>query len=304
MNQNLLFICGPTGIGKSSLALRLAKKINGVIINSDSMQIYSNLEILTARPSKKDCEIAKHELYGYVNGSERYNVAKWCDDILRIITLNKRNNIPSIIVGGTGMYINSLLNGLIDLPPILEKYKDESKHLLESIGLDNFVKLIIDIDSEALTNISQNDSLRLRRIWEIYKSTGITLTEWKKKQNKKFLINTNYNLYLFIPPREQIYQNVNLRFVKMIEGGAIEEVKKLKSLNLDKSLPIMRAHGVPEITNYLDNNKPLDVCINRGQQVTRNYVKRQLTWWRSSSLRFHQVFNQFPKEIDENLLKT
>ena len=90
----------------------------------------------------------------------------------------------------------------------------------------------------------------------------------------------------------------------MIEGGAIEEVKKLKSLNLDKSLPIMRAHGVPEITTYLDNNTPLDVCIDRGQQVTRNYVKRQLTWWRSSSLRFHQVFNQFPKEIDENLLKT
>ena len=304
MNQNLLFICGPTGVGKSSLALRLAKKINGVIINSDSMQIYSNLEILTARPSKKDCEIAKHELYGYVSGSERYNVAKWCNDILRIITLNKKNNIPSIIVGGTGMYINSLLNGLIDLPPILEKYKDESQYLLESIGSDNFVKLIIDIDSEALTNISHNDSLRLRRIWEIYKSTGITFTEWKKKQNKKFLINTNYNLYLFIPPREQIYQNVNLRFVKMIEGGAIEEVKKLKSLNLDKSLPIMRAHGVPEILNYLDNNKPLDVCIDRGQQVTRNYVKRQLTWWRSSSLCFHQVFNQFPKEIDENLLKT
>ena len=304
MNQNLLFICGPTGVGKSSLALRLAKKINGVIINSDSMQIYSNLEILTARPSKKDYEIAKHELYGYVSGSERYNVAKWCNDILRIITLNKKNNIPSIIVGGTGMYINSLLNGLIDLPPILEKYKDESKYLIESAGLDNFVKLIIDIDSEALTNISHNDSLRLRRIWEIYKSTGITFTEWKKKQNKKFLINTNYNLYLFIPPREQIYQNVNLRFVKMIEGGAIEEVKKLKSLNLDKSLPIMRAHGVPEILNYLDNNKPLDVCIDRGQQVTRNYVKRQLTWWRSSSLCFHQVFNQFPKEIDENLLKT
>ena len=304
MDQNLFFICGPTGIGKSSLALRLAKKINGVIINSDSMQIYSNLDILTARPSKKDCQIVRHELYGYVSGSERYNVAKWCNDISRIITINKKNNTPSIIVGGTGMYINSLLNGLIDLPPILENYKDESKQLLENIGLDNLVKLIIDIDSEALTNISRNDSLRLRRIWEIYKSTGVTFTEWKKKQNKKFLINTDYNLYLFTPSREKIYQNVNLRFVKMIEGGAIEEVKKLKSLNLDKSFPIMRAHGVPEIINYLNNNEPLEVCINKGQQVTRNYVKRQLTWWRSSSLRFHQVFHQFPKEIDENLLKT
>ena len=267
------------------------------------MQIYSNLEILTARPSKTDCQIVRHELYGYVNGSERYNVAKWCNDISRIIAINKKNNTPSIIVGGTGMYINTLLSGLIDLPPILESHKDESKRLLENIGLDNFVKLVIDIDSEALTNISQNDSLRLRRIWEVYKSTGVTFTEWKKKPNKKFLINTNYNLYLFSPSRDSIYQNVNLRFVKMIEGGAIEEVKKLKSLNLDKSLPIMRAHGVPEILNYLDNNQPLDICIDKGQQVTRNYVKRQLTWWRSSSLHFHQVFNQFPKDIDENLIK-
>jgi len=191
LSQNLLFICGPTGIGKSSLALRLAKKINGVVINSDSMQIYSNLEILTARPSKRDCQIVKHELYGYVDGSERYNVAKWCNDILRIITINKKNNTPSIIVGGTGMYINSLLNGLIDLPPISENYKNESKHLLESVGLDNFVKLIRDIDSQSLTNISRNDSLRLRRIWEVYKSTGIPFTEWKKKKKKKFLINTN-----------------------------------------------------------------------------------------------------------------
>ena len=303
MNQNILFICGPTGIGKSSLALRLAKKINGVIINSDSMQIYSNLEILTARPSKEDCQIVKHELYGYVDGSKRYNVAKWCNDILKIININKKNKTPSIIVGGTGMYVNSLLNGLIDLPPILERFKDESKHLLESDGLDSFVKLIKDIDSEALSNISQNDSFRLRRIWEVYKSTGVTFTEWKKRKNKKFLINTNYNLYLFNPDREKIYQNVNLRFIKMIEGGAIEEVEKLKSLNLDRSLPIMRAHGVPEILNYLGNHESLDTCIDRGQQVTRNYVKRQLTWWRSSSLNFHQAFNQFPKDIDENLIK-
>jgi len=303
LNQNLLFICGPTGIGKSSLALRLAKRINGVIINSDSMQIYSNLEILTARPSKEDCQIVKHELYGYVDGSKRYNVAKWCNDILKIININKKNKTPSIIVGGTGMYVNSLLNGLIDLPPILERFKDESKHLLESDGLDSFVKLIKDIDSEALSNISQNDSFRLRRIWEVYKSTGVTFTEWKKRKNKKFLINTNYNLYLFNPDREKIYQNVNLRFIKMIEGGAIEEVEKLKSLNLDRSLPIMRAHGVPEILNYLGNHESLDTCIDRGQQVTRNYVKRQLTWWRSSSLNFHQAFNQFPKDIDENLIK-
>ena len=115
--------------------------------------------------------------------------------------------------------------------------------------------------------------------------------------------NSTYNIYLFTPPREQIYQNVNIRFNKMIKEGAIDEVKKLIRLKLDTSFPIMRAHGVPEISNFLKNKLSLEECIDKGQQVTRNYVKRQLTWWRSSGLRIHQVFNQFPKEINEKLIK-
>ena len=303
MSQILYFITGPTAIGKSSLAIRLAEKINGVIINADSMQVYSNLKILTARPSKTDHEKIKHELYGYIEGSKRYSVAIWCRDILKIINYNIKNKIPSIIVGGTGMYIDSLLNGLIDMPTISEKYKKQSRDLLNEIGLDNFKKIVIKIDKEALNNISINDTTRFRRIWEVYKSTGITFSQWKKKQNKKFLKNPIYNIYLFIPPREKIYQNVNIRFTRMIKEGAIDEVKKLISLKLDTSFPIMRAHGVPEISNFLKNQSSLEECIDKSQQVTRNYVKRQLTWWRSSSLRIHQVFDQFPKEINENLIK-
>lgn len=303
MIQTLNFICGPTSIGKSSLAIRLAKKNNGIIINADSMQIYSNLKILTARPSKKDCDKVKHELYGYVDGSIRYNVAKWINDVIQIITLYKKNGVPLIIVGGTGMYINSLLNGLVDLPQISENYKKESGEILKNIGLDNFLKIIKEFDYESLTEISQNDTSRVRRVWEIYKSTGITYTQWKRQKNKKFLTNNNYQIYLFLPERQNIYQKVNLRFLKMIKEGAIDEVRKLKSLNLEASLPIMRAHGVPEILSFLNNNSSIDECIDKGQQVTRNYVKRQLTWWRSSRLHFHQVFHQFPNEIDEKLIK-
>jgi tRNA dimethylallyltransferase len=303
LNQSLYIITGPTAVGKSTFAIRLANKINGIIINADSMQVYSNLEILTARPSKKDQSKIKHELYGYVDGSERYNVAKWCNDILKIININKKNNTPLIIVGGTGLYIDTLLNGLIDLPAIPETYKKQSGDLLKDIGLDNLKKIIIEFDEEALNNISINDTTRVRRIWEVFKSTGITFSEWKKKQNKKFIKNFSYNLLLFTPPRELIYNNVNMRFTKMIKDGAIEEVKKLISLNIDTTFPIMRAHGVPEISNYLNNLLSLDECIDKGQQVTRNYVKRQLTWWRASSLRIHQEFNQFPNEIDENLIK-
>jgi len=303
LNQKIYFIVGPTAIGKSSLAIRLAKKINGVIINADSMQVYSNLEIITARPSKMDHQKIKHELYGFIDGSERYNVAKWCKDISKVLNENQKKNIPSIIVGGTGMYIYTLINGIIDLPKISENFKKESGELLNNIGLENFIKIIKAFDAEALIDISTKDTTRLRRIWEVYQSTGFTFSDYNKKQNKKFIANGNYHIYFFTPPRELIYQNVNSRFIKMIKIGAIDEVKELGNLNLNKSLPIMKAHGVPEILDYLNNNISLNECIGRGQQNTRNYVKRQLTWWRSASLCFNQVFDEFPNEIDENLIK-
>ena len=303
LNQTLYFIAGPTCIGKSSLAIRLAKKINGVIINSDSMQVYSNLNILTARPSKKDLLEIKHELYGYVDAAVRYNVSNWCNDVLKIIKNNEKNNLPSIIVGGSGMYIDSLLNGLIPIPPIPEKYKNDSLSLLNEVGTKKFTEIINKFDSESLSKISLQDSSRMRRIWEVYQSTGKKYSYWINKKNKIFLTNFSNKIFLFIPPRDDIYKKINLRFNTMINEGAIEEVKKLISLNLDVSLPIMKAHGVPEITNYLCGKMDLEECIKKSQQVTRNYAKRQLTWWRSSRLSINKVFDQFPNEIDEKLIK-
>ena len=303
LNQTLYFIAGPTCIGKSSLAIRLAKKINGVIINADSMQVYSNLNILTARPSKKDLLEIKHELYGYVDAAVRYNVSNWCNDVLKIIKNNEENNLPSIIVGGSGMYIDSLLNGLIPIPPIPEKYKNDSLSLLNEVGTKKFTEIINKFDSESLSKISLQDSSRMRRIWEVYQSTGKKYSYWINKNNKIFLKNFSSKIFLFIPPRDDIYKKINSRFNTMINEGAIEEVKKLISLNLDVSLPIMKAHGVPEITNYLCGKIDLEECIKKSQQVTRNYAKRQLTWWRSSRLSINKVFDQFPNEIDEKLIK-
>jgi len=303
LNSQCYFICAPTATGKSSLAIRLAKKIGGKIVNADSMQVYSNLEILTARPSKADHMEVEHLLYGYVNGSERYNVAKWCNDISKVIRQYKKENIPLVIVGGTGMYISSLINGIIDLPSIDETFKKQSYTLLEAIGLENFINKIHTFDSESLKNVSFNDTSRIRRIWEIYYSTGTSLSNWKKKQNKKYIKDFNFKFFLFTPPREKIYQNVNDRFKKMLNNGAIEEVKELLNLKLEQSLPIMRAHGVPEISNFLFKKSSFKECLDKGQQVTRNYVKRQLTWWRSSSLPIDQAFDEFPNDIDENLIK-
>ena len=303
LNQTLYFIAGQTCIGKSSLAIRLAKKINGIIINADSMQVYSNLNILTARPSKKDLLEIKHELYGYVDAAVRYNVSNWCNDVLKIIKNNEENNLPSIIVGGSGMYIDSLLNGLIPIPPIPENYKNDSLSLLNEVGTKKFTEIINKFDSESLSKISLQDSSRMRRIWEVYQSTGKKYSYWINKKNKIFLKNFSNKIFLFIPPRDDIYKKINLRFNTMINEGAIEEVKKLISLNLDDSLPIMKAHGVPELTNYLCGKMDLEECIKISQQVTRNYAKRQLTWWRSSRLSINKVFDQFPNEIDEKLIK-
>ena len=302
MTKPLIFIVGPTAIGKSVIALKLAKKFNGVIINADSMQVYSNLNILTARPSKKDQKLIPHHLYGYIDGSIRYNVASWCNDINNIIKKNNKKGVYSIIVGGTGMYVGKLLHGLVQIPSIPESIKKESENLLLKIGINNFIDKVKNIDEKSLNKISKNDTSRLRRIWEVYEYTHKTLTFWQSNKNLNFLSNQEYQLYLFTPDRKKIYNRVNQRFINMVDNGAIEEVKKLNTLDFDKSLPIMRAHGVPEISSYLSGKISLEECIHKGQQVTRNYVKRQLTWWRSSSLENLKCFDQFPSEIDTNLL--
>ena len=299
----IYFIVGPTAIGKSSLAIKVAKKLNGQIINVDSMQVYENLNILTARPSEQEMKEIKHHLYGHIKGSERYNVARWCEEASAIIKNSSKNNIPTVVVGGTGLYVDKLINGLVDIPSIPEDYKIQSEELLLNKGVKKFYNTVSEFDSEALNKINPNDLNRLKRIWEVFMYTRIPMSNWIKNKTKKFLDNPNYLLYLFLPDREKNYERVNKRFVKMIDNGAVEEVKQLLKLNFDKLLPVMRAHGVPEISLYLDKKIVLKDSINKGQQVTRNYVKRQHTWWSSTNLRIHQQIKHFPDEIDINFMK-
>lgn len=303
MINTVYVIAGPTATGKSDLSISLAKKLNGVVINSDSMQVYKNLEILTARPSSNDMKNIDHHLFGFVDGNERYNVERWCNDATQVIKKTTANNLTPILVGGTGLYINTLINGLIDLPSIPESFKIESEKILQKFGKDFLINQIKNIDSDSLKDINLNDTVRLRRIWEVFETTGKKFSEWKRNKNKKFITNYKFKILLFLPNREKNYQNVNSRFIKMMKGGAVEEVKKLLELNLHESLPVMRAHGVPEIKKYLANESSLDECISKGQQVTRNYVKRQHTWWNSSNLEIFQKFDKFPSEIDLNSIK-
>ena len=183
------------------------------------------------------------------------------------------------------------------------EFVDWSEKIIKEFGKDFLISQIKNFDPNSLKEVNNNDTVRLRRIWEVYEATGKKLSEWRLSDNKKFLENFNYKIFLFLPDRKKNYDIVNSRFISMIDKGAVEEVKKLLTLHLNRSLPIMRAHGVPEIEKYLDNEISLEECINKGQQVTRNYVKRQHTWWKSSKLEIFQKFDQFPSEIDINSIK-
>jgi len=298
LNNTIYFISGPTAIGKSEFAINLSKKINGEIINADSMQIYKELKIITARPTSTDIKKVQHHLYGYVNGNERFNVEKWCLEAVKIINFLINKKKSPIFVGGSGLYIQTLINGITFIPSIPEEIKDASKELFDKIGLNNFYKLVKDLDYVATKDISKNDTQRLKRIWEVYNYTNKKFSSWKKSENKKFLNYINYKILLFLPNREKNYERVNKRVLTMINNGAIDEIKELLKNNYKKDLPIMRAHGVPEIISYLENSISLEECIEKIQLVTRHYVKRQNTWWRSSKLQIFKKINEFPDEID------
>ena len=298
MKTAIYFVLGPTASGKSKFALSLAKKLKGEIINADSMQIYSELNVLSARPTINDQKKINHYLYGFVKGDVRFNVQKWCEEASKKINYLVDKKITPIIVGGTGLYIDALINGIVSIPSIPEKVKIESEKMISKIGNKNFFNLVNELDSEAMNNISPNDVQRIKRIWEVNFFTKKKFTDWKKNKNKKIINLTNYKILLFLPERTENYKRVDQRTHLMIQNGAIEEVKNLLKLNYNNSLPIMKAHGVPEIHSFLKNEISIEECISKIQQVTRNYVKRQHTWWRSSNLNIFKKFDQFPDEIN------
>ena len=301
--NKILFISGPTTSGKSSLALNIASRINGEIINADSMQVYKDLKIITARPSQRDEKKIPHHLYGHKLGSERYNVYKWCNESLNKIKKIIINNKVPIIVGGTGLYIHSLIKGIYNIPNIPEYLKKESDIRLKKIGANKFVEEIEKFDSDSLKKIKEKDFQRLKRLWEVYQHIGISFSDLKNKNQKYFLNDYKYYFILMLPTREFLYENCNLRFLEMIKDGAVEEVRNLKNKNYNQDLPIMKAHGVPEIIEYLSGKINLEYAISKSQQNTRNYVRRQFTWWKGSKIEPDIIFNKLPSNSDLNCLK-
>ena len=280
MKEQVIVICGPTASGKTSLGIKLAKKIEGEIVSCDSMQIYKDMTIGTAKPTDEERKEAKHYLVDFVMPNERYSVAEYKKDAeYTIEQIIKRGKKP-IIVGGTGLYLNSLVYG-IDYPNIETdlNYRQELEDRVNKEGLENLYKEANKIDSKAMEKISSNDKKRILRILEIYHSTGKTKTQLEedsRKNGPKY----DYKIFVLNMDREKLYDRINKRVDIMIEDGLIDEVKQL--LKKYKEFPTaMQGLGYKEVIEYLENKLTKVEMIEKIKQETRRYAKRQITWFKS-----------------------
>jgi len=259
-NQKII-ICGPTASGKSALAVQLAQNLGAVIVNSDSQQVYREIPILSAQPTEEEKQVAPHYLFGVVSGAEGCNVAKWLEMVKTLPETRK----PVIYTGGTGMYLNALVRGLSAIPEIPPEIRERVR------GME------VDEVAAALGDRADGNTQRMRRALEVWLATGKHIEEFHEEAKPA---GDDFTIFNLIVSRETIYENINSRFLKMIEAGAVEEVRKLVAMKLDPALPVMKACGVPELAAYLRGEVKLEEAITRAQQVSRNYAKRQMTWFR------------------------
>ena len=278
--QKVIVICGPTASGKTALSIELAKKINGEIISADSMQIYDEMSIGTAKPDKEEMQGIKHYLVGIVSPSKRYSVSEYKKDAICAIEEIISNKKSPIVVGGTGLYVNSLIYG-IDYPEIETdlKYRAELEEMANEKGLEYLYKMAKEIDEEAMKNISVNDKKRIIRVLEIYKETGKTKTELEIESRKNG-IPYEYKVFAINMPREILYDRINKRVDIMIEKGLIEEVEQLYSKYGKQLCTAAQGIGYKEVIDYLNKEITKEEMIEKVKMETRRYAKRQLTWFR------------------------
>jgi len=271
-------IAGPTASGKSDFAIALCKELNGTIINFDSMQVYKELRILTARPNPVSENIVPHKLYGYMSGINRCSAVLWRNKALEEIKLSLESGHIPILVGGSGLYIKALIDGLSDVPMTINKYRKKAESILNKEGLDKFYQRVKVIESNIENNININDKQRLIRAYTVWLQTGKPLSEWIKNDARKSNISNKFLKIKLSPVREKLRENVNKRFYQMLEQDVLEEVKNLNKF--DESLPIMKAHGVRELLSVIRKeislNEAAKIIINH----TNQYAKRQDTWFR------------------------
>ena len=276
-----VLIAGPTASGKSSLALEIADRVGGVIVNADALQVYANWCVLSARPDKDDLDRHPHLLYGHVPPRQAYSVGDWLGDMEQVIAEADAARRRLIIVGGTGMYLTSLTQGLSRIPPIPDSVRQLGDEMRRRDGTFSFVSDLSEGDPAGLKKIDQNNPARLQRAWEVLRSTGRPLHHWQKEKEPPLIQpQTAMTICLHAPP-DWLKARIEGRFAAMVETGALDECRAWKALDLSFDLPSGKAIGARELCLFLDGEMSLEQAIDKAQIATRQYAKRQRTWFRS-----------------------
>lgn len=286
-----ILIAGPTASGKSAAALALAARLPGTIINVDSMQVYRELAILTARPSQAEMQLAPHRLYGTVEASEAYSAGRWLETAAGALRDADGEGSVPIFIGGTGLYFKALTEGLAPIPDVPPEIRKAWRERADKIGTAGLYAELQVRDPVMAARLRPSDPQRIVRALEVIDATSMSLAEWQQGEPAAPLLGAEGLLKIVIAPeREPLYAAIDARFDRMIETGALEEVRALVLLGLDPNLPAMRAHGVRELAEYLAGAASLDAAIETSKTESRRYAKRQMTWLR----RFMQDWEWFP----------
>lgn len=278
----LTLIAGPTASGKSRLALETAQATGAVILNADSQQLYADLNVLSARPSTQDEALAEHRLYGVADAAEAWSVGRWTRAVLPVLAALEAEGRPALLVGGTGLYFLSLTRGLADIPEVSPEARDRLLAVYDAEGEAAFRRALADIDPEAEAAIAPGDRQRLVRAFSVHDQTGRALSAFKA-DTRPLIDPGRWSGLVVEPPRDRLYAACDRRVDVMIETGALDEVRALLARNLDPSLPAMKAVGVRELGAHLAGEITLDEALTAMKQATRNYAKRQLTWFRNQT---------------------
>ena len=274
-----VLIAGPTASGKSALGIKLAQALDGVVINADSMQVYRDLRVITARPTPEDEAEAPHRLYGHVDAAVNFSVGRYVADAIQVLQEAQGRQLP-IFVGGTGLYFKALTEGLSDMPPVPDEVREQVRRESEGLETPELHGLLSERDPETARTLRPSDRLRVQRALEIFAATGRPLVSFHGAREPGPLAGRPLIKLFLAPEREELRRRIDRRFETMMEQGALEEVRALGERNLDPMLPAMRAHGVPGLLAHLRGEIPLDEAIAKGQGDTRRYAKRQFTWFR------------------------
>ena len=296
LKSKIILIYGPTASGKSEFAIKLAKKINGEIINADSMQVYKELKILSARPFKKDYKNIKHHLYGFQNVKKNFSSGDWLKLVnKKILEIKKRKRIP-ILVGGTGLYFKALIQGLVNIPNIPIKFRKKIRSLHKKIGSEKFFSKLLKLDPLSKKHIKPSDTQRSIRAYEVKSYTKRSIYMWFKNTQADYASGDFYKIYLDYP-RSDLLKRINTRTEKMIKDGAIREVKRFIKLKVPRDKTASKAIGIQEIRDYIDKKIQKSDVIEKISVKTRQYAKRQSTWARGNMLDWNKINSEGLKKF-------